>query len=112
MLSGIMGHVEDDDEAHGCVRRLVDALPSGSYLALADGTNDDEDAVRSMELYKNSGAVPYHLRSPAAFAGFFDGLDLVEPGLVAPADWRPDSAPAAPGRSSGFGGLVGVAIKP
>lgn len=110
MLSGIMGHIEDDDEAHACVRRLVDALPSGSYLAMVDGTNDDEAAVRSMELYKSSGAVPYHLRSPAAFAGFFDGLDLVEPGIVAPPVWRPDSTP--PPKAAVLGGLVGVARKP
>jgi hypothetical protein len=111
MLSGIMGHVEDDDEAHDCVRRLVAALPSGSYLALTDGSDDDEDAVRSMELYKNSGAIPYHLRSPAAFTAFFDGLDLVEPGIVAPSDWRPRGSMAS-AQAAGFGGLVGVARKP
>jgi hypothetical protein len=105
-----MGHIEDDEQAHACVRRLVDALPSGSYLAMVDGTDDDEDAVRSMELYKNSGAVPYQLRSPAAFAGFFNGLDLVEPGIVAPASWRPGSAP--PLATGNLGGLVAVARKP
>jgi len=89
IMNGIMGHVEDDDEAYGCVRRLVDALPSGSYLAMSDGTNTDEAGVRSMNLYKNSGAVPYHLRSPDRIAAFFDGLELVEPGLVAREDWRP-----------------------
>jgi O-methyltransferase involved in polyketide biosynthesis len=89
IMNGIMGHVEDDDEAYGCVRRLVDALPSGSYLAMSDGTNTDEAGVRSMDLYKNSGAVPYHLRSPDRIAAFFDGLELVEPGLVAREDWRP-----------------------
>ena len=103
-----MGHVVDDDEAHSCVRRLVDALPSGSYLSMVDGTDDDAAAVRSMELYKNSGAIPYHRRSPAAFAAFFDRLDLVEPGIVAPADWRPGSAP----KPAAIGSLVGVARKP
>jgi hypothetical protein len=110
MFNGCMGHVVDDDEAHSVVHRLVNALPSGSYLALSDGTDDDEDAVRSMELYKNSGAVPYHLRSPAAFAAFFDGLDLIDPGIVAPAAWRPAS-PLSPDTPA-FGGLVGVAHKP
>jgi len=97
ILNGIMGHVEDDDDAYSCVRRLVDALPSGSYVVVSDGTDTDEAGVRSMELYKDSGAIPYHLRSPAGFAGFFDGLELVEPGLVALEDWRPDDAPLAPG---------------
>jgi hypothetical protein len=107
IMSGIMGHVEDDDEAHACVRRLVDALPSGSYLAMSDGTDTNEASVRSMEVYKNSGAIPYHLRSPAAFIAFFDGLELVEPGIVALENWRPDSAPPAHaiGRLSAVGGI-------
>jgi hypothetical protein len=110
MLNGIIGHVEDDGEARACVRRLVDALPSGSYLAMSDGTNTDETAVRSSELYKDSGAVPYHMRSPAVFVSFFDGLELVEPGIVPREDWRPDSAslPTVAGPPS----LAGVARKP
>src|SRR6185437_12270821 len=110
ILNGIMGHVEDDDEARTCVRRLIEALPSGSYLAMSDGANTDESAVRSMELYKNSGAVPYHLRSPAAFASFFDGLKLVEPGIVAREDWRPYT-PLTP-ETSRLSALGGVARKP
>jgi hypothetical protein len=47
MLNGVIGHVEDDDEARACVRRLVAALPAGSYLAMSDGTNVDQGAVRS-----------------------------------------------------------------
>jgi len=110
MLNGIIGHVEDDDEARACVRRLVDALPPGSYLAMSDGTNTEKAAVRSSELYKDSGAVPYHMRSPAVFVTFFDGLELVEPGIVPRQDWNPDSAPrpAAVNPPS----LAGVARKP
>jgi hypothetical protein len=93
MLNGIIGHVEDDGEARACVRALVAALPPGSYLAMSDGTNTDQGAVRSSGLYKDRGAVPYHMRSPAAFVSFFDGLELVEPGIVPRQDWRPDSAP-------------------
>ncbi|HEY6481255.1 MAG TPA: SAM-dependent methyltransferase [Streptosporangiaceae bacterium] len=93
MLNGVIGHVEDDDEARACVRRLVAGLPPGSYLAMSDGTNTDQGAVRSSDLYKDRGAVPYHMRSPAAFVSFFDGLELVEPGIVPRQDWRPDSAP-------------------
>jgi len=103
ILNGIMGHVEDDDEAHSCVRRLVDALPSGSYLALSDGTDTNPASVRSMALYKNSGAIPYHLRSPAQVVAFFDGLDLIEPGIVALEDWRPDALP--PARLPAIGGV-------
>ena len=44
MLNGIIGHIEDDDEARACVRRLVAALPPGSYLAMSDGTDTDQRA--------------------------------------------------------------------
>jgi hypothetical protein len=103
ILNGIMGHVEDDDEAHACVRRLLDALPSGSYLALSDGTDTNPASVRSMAFYKNSGAIPYHLRSPAQVVAFFDGLDLVEPGIVALEDWHPDAPP--PDHLPAIGGI-------
>jgi hypothetical protein len=110
MLNGIIGHIEDDDEARACVRRLVDALPPGSYLAMSDGTDTDKTAVRSSDLYKDSGAVPYHMRSPAVFVSFFDGLELVEPGIVPRQDWRPDSALLRPAVS--LPSLAGVARKP
>ncbi|HEY2550322.1 MAG TPA: SAM-dependent methyltransferase [Streptosporangiaceae bacterium] len=110
MLNGVIGHVEDDDEARACVRALVAPLPSGSYLAMSDGTNADTGAVRSSALYKNSGAVPYHMRSPAVFVSFFDGFRLVEPGIVPRQDWRPDSAPL-PGSVSSPS-LAGVGQKP
>jgi hypothetical protein len=112
MLNGIIGHVEDDDQARECVRRLVNCLPSGSYLAMSDGTDTDETAVHSSEVYKNNGAAPYHLRRPGVFVSFFDGLELVEPGIVAREDWRPDVA-ALPAAAAGrLPGLAGVARKP
>jgi hypothetical protein len=92
MLMGILGHVMDDDEARSIVKRLLDALPSGSYLALYDGTDTDKAGVEAQEEYNKSGADPYRLRSPEQIASFFDGLDLVEPGVVSPPQWRPDPA--------------------
>src|SRR5690242_994529 len=112
MLNGIIGHVEDDDEARACVRRLVDALPPGSYLAMSDGTDTQQTAVRSSELYKDSGAIPYHMRSPAVFVSFFDGLELVEPGIVPRQDWRPDSPVRPVASTSSLASLAGVASKP
>lgn len=110
MLNGIIGHVEDDDQARECVHRLVDSLPSGSYLAMSDGTDTDETAVRSSEVYKNSGAAAYHLRRPVVFVSFFEGLEIVEPGIVAREDWRPASAvlPAAADRLPGLAGVAGT----
>jgi S-adenosyl methyltransferase len=97
MMLGILGHIGDDDEARSIVKRLLDALPSGSYLTICDGTNDlFEAGVEAQRLYNESGAVPYRLRSAQQIADFFEGLELVEPGVVSCPRWRPD--PVAIGR--------------
>jgi S-adenosyl methyltransferase len=113
MLMGIVGHIGDYDEARSIVRRLLEALPSGSYLALNDGTNVISKAfAEAQEGYNRSGAVPYHLRSPAQIAGFFEGLELVEPGVVSCPRWRPDAADAAGGAPAEVDAFGGVGRKP
>jgi hypothetical protein len=112
MLMGIMGHITDDQEAHAIVRRLLGGLPPGSYLALSDGTDTDPAGVEAQERYNQSGAVPYRLRSPAQIAGFFAGLELVEPGVVSCSRWRPDPAEAAGGPPAEVPAFGGVGRKP
>jgi S-adenosyl methyltransferase len=89
MLMGIMGHFTDE-EAYPIVRRLLDGMPSGSYFALYDGASTNEAFNEAQRGYNESGAVPYYLRSPGQFARFFEGLELVEPGVVPVQHWRPD----------------------
>jgi hypothetical protein len=74
---------------------------------MSDGTATSERVIESHRQYNESGAVPYHLREVADFAAFFDGLDLVEPGVVPLGRWRPDSEPTAV-----VDGYCGVARKP
>jgi O-methyltransferase involved in polyketide biosynthesis len=113
MLLGILGHVEDDDQARAIVRRLVAALPSGSYLTICDGTNDLYEAgVEAQRQYNQSGAVPYRLRSARQVAAFFEGLELVEPGLVSPPRWRPDPDDLRHGLPAEMDQVAGVARKP
>jgi O-methyltransferase involved in polyketide biosynthesis len=113
ILSGILGHIADYDEARSIVKRLLDPLPSGSYLALNDGTNVISKAFeRAQEGYNQSGAVPYHLRSPEQIAGFFEGLELVEPGVVSCPRWRPDPADARDGLPAEVDAFGGVGRKP
>jgi O-methyltransferase involved in polyketide biosynthesis len=106
MLMGILGHF-DYDEARSIVKRLLEPLSSGSYLTLNDGTNIISDKfVQAQETYNRSGAVPYHLRTPEQIAGFFEGLELVEPGLVSVPRWRPDPADGEPpAELDAFGGV-------
>jgi hypothetical protein len=89
MLMGIMGHFTDE-EAYPIVRRLLAGLPPGSYFALYDGANTNAAFKAAQQGYNDSGAVPYYLRSPEQFARFFEGLELVEPGVVPVPHWHPD----------------------
>jgi O-methyltransferase involved in polyketide biosynthesis len=107
ILHGILGHIPDTGEARSLVRRLMDALPSGSYLDIGDGVRAPvTDFEEAQQGYNETGAVPYVLRTPEEIASFFDGLELVEPGLVPPPLWRPEGeAGAPPGNMSAFGGV-------
>ena len=81
------------------VGRLMAGLPSGSYLVVSDSTATSEGMIAASKAYNASGAVPYYVRSVGEIAAFFDGLDLVDPGVVQVPEWRPDlrgpDAPAA-----------------
>ncbi len=112
ILSGILGHVTNTGEARSIVHSLMDALPSGSYLSLNDGTNAiaSEAFEEAAETYNESGAVPYVLRTPDEIASFFDGLELVEPGVVSCPRWRPEATPDGP--PAEVDAFCGVARKP
>jgi hypothetical protein len=108
MLMGIMGHFTDD-EAYPIVSRLLDGLPSGSYFALYDGANVNQAFNEAQQGYNESGAAPYHLRSPEQFARFFEGLELVEPGVVPVPHWRPDLDPS--GKPAEIYSYCGIGLK-
>ncbi|MGY1495475.1 SAM-dependent methyltransferase [Streptomyces sp. QTS52] len=109
-LMQVSGHIADYDEARAIVRALMDALPSGSFLAFNDSVDTNKANAEATRLYNESGAAPYCLRSPRQLAGFFDGLELLAPGVVPITDWRPD-----PGTAAATGEVIalgGVARKP
>ncbi|WP_308170096.1 SAM-dependent methyltransferase [Acrocarpospora catenulata] len=112
MLMGILGYASDQENPHAIVKRLMDALPSGSYLAMWDGVNLVTGAAldEAQDNYNESGGVPYNLRSPEQITAFFDGLELVEPGVVSLPLWRPDPSPFEV--PSAVDALCGVARKP
>ncbi|MCM2392077.1 SAM-dependent methyltransferase [Streptomyces albipurpureus] len=110
-LLQVVGHVADDEQARSVVDRLMAALPSGSYLVFNDSVDTHTVNALATRRYNESGATPYFLRSPEQIAAFFDGLELLEPGVVPLAEWRPD--PAAPSdRPHEVIALGGVARKP
>jgi hypothetical protein len=89
MLIAILHHIGDTEKAQAVVGRLMEAVPSGSYLAIAHAVHSetmDEGARR----WNQVGKPPLIPRSPQQVARFFDGLELVHPGLVMTPQWRPD----------------------
>ncbi|MFI5681414.1 SAM-dependent methyltransferase [Streptomyces cellulosae] len=94
MILNTLGHVAEYDRARELVRRLMDGLPSGSHLVISDSTSTSPGMIAASEAYNKSGAVPYYVRGVEEIAGFFDGLDLVEPGIVQVTEWRPEPGAA------------------
>jgi len=110
MMLGIVGQVPDSDDPQSIIERLLDAMPSGSYLALSDGVSTSETFNEAVRHYNENSASTYHPRSPEQITGFFAGLEPVEPGIVALTRWRPELTPFA-----GHGevpGMCGVGRKP
>ncbi|MEV8635071.1 SAM-dependent methyltransferase [Streptosporangium sp. NPDC051023] len=112
MLLGILHHIVDDDEAEQIMRELVDAVPSGSYLAIAHATSEVHgDAMdEAMRRFMERGGTPIVSRGRTHIARFFEGLDLLEPGVVSCSRWRHEGGPwGEPAEVSQF---CGVARKP
>jgi hypothetical protein len=94
MMLGILNFVLDLDEAYRVVSRLTATVPSGSHLVITHPTLElgGEVNVEAMRFWNENARPPITARSRQEIAGFFDGLELLEPGLVSCSRWRPDFA--------------------
>jgi hypothetical protein len=113
-LVALLHFVSDEDGAHDLVRRLLAELPSGSYLMMTHATADftPEESAAATEKLKAAG-VTLALRSREEFARFFDGLELVEPGVEVVHRWHPELGEPVPGQDDGvIPGYGAVARKP
>ena len=91
MLMAILHHIDDEDDPYEIVATLLDAVPSGSYLVLSHPASDIDAAssARMAGVLSELLGENVTFRARPAVAGFFDGLELVEPGIVQPSKWRP-----------------------
>jgi O-methyltransferase involved in polyketide biosynthesis len=109
MLLAILHYIPDLDEARRIVARLVDAVPSGSYLVISHAGDDistEEMAEMIKRMNESLEADSQHVVRPRrAVAEFFDGLDLVEPGVVKVTEWHPGSAVEAQQPTVMWGGV-------
>ncbi|MFI0719170.1 SAM-dependent methyltransferase [Streptomyces sp. NPDC021224] len=116
MLVAILHFVRDDEDPAALVAAYRDALPKGSYLILSHTTGDfhelDGDAGEARDVYKDRQATAtLTLRSHAQVLDFFDGFELVEPGLVQPPLWRPDEPVPSDEELAHIGFYGGVGVK-
>ncbi|MCW2933541.1 MAG: hypothetical protein JWM19_4503 [Actinomycetia bacterium] len=102
-LVSILHAIPDADDPHAIVAQIMDAVPSGSYLVLSHAGLD----LLDHETQEGVGGIAtrmsqqqYTLRSREQVARFFDGMDLVETGLVRVEEWRPAPAAGEEGKSS------------
>ncbi len=109
LMVAVLHFVSEEDDPFGAVARIRDRLAAGSYLVVSHASAEGrpEAAASHRELYSRT-PTPMTMRRRDAIARFFDGFDLVDPGLVWLPLWRPDDPSAAaerPERTTGFAGV-------
>jgi len=112
MLLGVLHLISDEEDPYRIVAQLMDAVPSGSYLVLSHPANDllPETQPEASRRYNQRVSTQQRLRSRDEVARFFDGLDLLEPGLTQWHQWRAGPDDSAP--DGAVSGHAGVAQKP
>ncbi|WP_372516056.1 SAM-dependent methyltransferase [Streptantibioticus silvisoli] len=112
-LNAVLHFMTDDDRPYDIVATLLDALPSGSAIALSHCTPEFEPETWAgiADIY-NNGGTPVQFRTKPEFERFFDGLDLLEPGITVCHRWRPDGGPESELTDGAVSLWGGVALKP
>ncbi|MFG3527322.1 SAM-dependent methyltransferase [Streptomyces sp. NPDC047917] len=116
LLVAVLHFIEDADDPQSAVAELREALAPGSIVVMTHASYEGiplprEEAGGTVEVYKNIRN-PLVMRSRAEIAGFFEGYEMIEPGLVSMPHWRPD-APVVTEQEDpfAFSGFAGVGRK-
>ena len=112
MLLIVLHLIPDADDPYAIVATLVRALPAGSYLVLAHPASDIQTAKMAdmtRRVNERMSGPKATMRDHAAVTRFFEGLHLLEPGVVQPQQWRPDPGSLSPPQVTAW---CGVAQKP
>jgi len=108
LMLAILHAIQDKDDPYGLVARIRDALAPGSYLVVAQASPESRPDVWA-QMVAMSAPTPYPLtpRTRAEVAAFFEGFDLIEPGVVWAPLWHPEHPDDVddPGRSSNAAGV-------
>jgi trans-aconitate methyltransferase len=108
VLMAVLQFVPDADDPYGLVRRLLAAVPGGSYLVISHPAADIQAAAMAGMATRLNELMAQRVkpRGQAEVAAFFDGLDLVEPGVIRCPEWRPERPEDAAGKSTMWGGVA------
>ncbi|MFF7531683.1 SAM-dependent methyltransferase [Streptomyces bobili] len=109
ILLGVVIFVGDDEDPYALVRRLIDRLPAGSHLVLSHTITSPSmpDVDEAVKFWNEHGTPKLTQRTPEDVARFFDGLELLEPGVLSCSRWRPEGGDASePEEVAMFGGVA------
>jgi hypothetical protein len=90
LLCGILHYVLDEENPAEVMAALYDALPPGSYVFIHHLLDTEDPATATLQEQMRSGVGRAQFRTMAQIRSLFNGLELVEPGLVLVPDWRPE----------------------
>jgi hypothetical protein len=114
LLVAVLHFLSDTEDPWQKVAALRDALAPGSYLVIGHATDEGNPQIAKAfeKVYNRRVTTDVHVRSHAQALRFFDGFDLLDPGVVYIPQWRPDApAEAATGPGELWGELVGAGRK-
>jgi hypothetical protein len=112
VCASVLHFVADEEKPYGIIAEYRDHMAPGSYLAISHGTtgtaeDDPRDVAGTVTSVYRQASAQLHLRSLAGIQRFFDGFELVEPGVVWINEWRPDPSVRPAGQPRSLRGGVG-----
>jgi hypothetical protein len=117
LLVSVLQFLTDDDDPYAIVARLLSALPAGSHLTISHATGDflpTGTGVAGQRIYDEAG-IPLQLRTHEEISRFFDGCELIPPGLAPISEWRAETEPQprpAPAEAALYGAVARVMTPP
>jgi O-methyltransferase involved in polyketide biosynthesis len=108
VLMAVLQFVPDEDDPHALVSRLMAAVPAGSYLVISHPAADIQAAAMAGMATRLNQLMAQRVkpRDKERVTAFFDGLELVPPGVIRCPEWRPDRPEDAAGKSTMWGGVA------